>query len=859
MNKPQPPSPLPEGFLDRVFDAPAERFVLANGLTVIHRPSWNADVVSAQLWVKTGSIHEGEMLGSGLSHYLEHMLFKGSDRRAAADISREVHGFGGSINAYTSYDRTVYHIDAPAEAAGQSLDVLQDLVFHARLDAADCEREREVILREIDMYLDDPHDTLSRTLFQTAFRKHPYREPIIGHRPLFAKATREDLVSYYRRRYVPNNSILVVVGAISTEDLKPLVETHFGNLPMGCSGPAIGDPEPEQLSPRSTTLSCDYQIARACIAFRVPGLTHPQAPALDTLARALGSGESAYLWKRIRNELGLVHEIDVYNWNTGNVGLFTISFTCDGDKLNAAEAAILAAIETVQNEGLPSGVVAKSIRNAVAGEVAARKTVAGQAGRLGAAELIVGDLNYPRRYLDRLQKLGEGDLIAAAKQFLTQKESTTVRLLPATLESSPASAVSGQKRTLSAVKTITLKQGIPLLLQHDASLPRVHLCAALRAGPFVEQAGERGSSQLLATLLTKDTANHDAASIAETIESLGASLRARSGNNAMLLQMEAFPFDLNSALPLFADALLRPRFDPATFELEQRAQIASIEEAEDELLDFAFLRFQEKFFDQHPLAISSDGTRADLRKMTPATIARLHQRLVHSGNCVLSVIGDFDEATLVKQLESALEALPQSGTALPVQPDLSDWVITPANHTLNKNREQAVVLTGYPDPGIIAADESMRATVLNELFSGLSSRLFETVREEQGLAYYVGATRVSGMRSGAFVFYGGTHPAQAEAVHAAIDDEVERVRSGGVEQVELDRCKKRIRAARAMGMQVIGSRAMEAALNQLYGEPIDDGATFNRRLDAVTLADLAQHAQTYFKPEQCVRLLVRKS
>jgi zinc protease len=232
---------------------------------------------------------------------------------------------------------------------------------------------------------------------------------------------------------------------------------------------------------------------------------------------------------------------------------------------------------------------------------------------------------------------------------------------------------------------------------------------------------------------------------------------------------------------------------------------------------------------------------------------------VHSGNCVLSVIGDFDEATLVKQLESALEALPQSGTALPVQPDLSDWVITPANHTLNKNREQAVVLTGYPDPGIIAADESMRATVLNELFSGLSSRLFETVREEQGLAYYVGATRVSGMRSGAFVFYGGTHPAQAEAVHAAIDDEVERVRSGGVEQVELDRCKKRIRAARAMGMQVIGSRAMEAALNQLYGEPIDDGATFNRRLDAVTLADLAQHAQTYFKPEQCVRLLVRKS
>jgi zinc protease len=858
MQKIELPSPLPEGFLDRVFDAPTERFILPNGLTVIHRPSWNAEVISTQLWVKTGSIHEGEMLGSGLSHYLEHMLFKGSDRRSAADISREVHGFGGSINAYTSYDRTVYHIDAPAEATAQSLDVLQDLVFHARIDASECEREREVILREIDMYLDDPQDTLSRTLFKTAFRKHPYREPIIGQRALFAKVTREELMSYYRRRYVPNNCILVVVGAISTPDLKPLVETHFGELPMGCCGPEIFDPEPAQLSPRAITLSCDYQIARGCIAYRIPGLTHPQTPALDTLARALGAGESAYLWKRIRNELGLVHEIDVSNWNTGNVGLFMISFICDADKLSAAESAILETLQIVQREGLPAGVVEKSIRNAVAGEVAARKTVAGQAGRLGSAELVVGDLNYTRRYLNCLQRLTAADLITAATQFLTPNETTTVRLIPANAESTITDHLSIAPKKHGPVKQISLKHGITLLLQHDSSLPRVHLCAALRAGPFAEQAGERGSSQLLATLLTKDTVEHNAEVIAETMDSLGASLRARSGNNAILLQLEAFPFDLQATLPLFANALLRPRFDPATFTLEQRAQIAAIDEAEDELLDFAFLRFQEKFFGNHPLAVNTDGSRDDLQSMTPATIEKLHQRLVHSSNCVLSAVGDFDEAELLKQLDLLLEALPQSSTPIPPQPDLNGWSIPAGMLTLHKNREQAVVLTGYPDPGIVAAAESVRSMVLNELFSGLSSRLFETVREQQGLAYYVGATRVSGMHSGAFVFYAGTHPEQAEAVHSAIDDELNRVLSGGVEQSELDRCKIRIRAARAMSRQAIGNRALELALNKLYGEPIDDGATFNKHLDAITLSDLTNHAQTYFTPGKCVRVLAKK-
>ena len=142
-------------------------------------------VVSLQLWVKTGSLHEGSYLGSGISHYIEHLVFKGTERRTGPMINRAIHALGGSINAYTTFDRTVYYIDAPAAAFDLALDLLSDLVFHAKLESNAIELERQVILREIDMGLDDPDQQLSQLLLRTAYSRNPYRFPIIGERCLF--------------------------------------------------------------------------------------------------------------------------------------------------------------------------------------------------------------------------------------------------------------------------------------------------------------------------------------------------------------------------------------------------------------------------------------------------------------------------------------------------------------------------------------------------------------------------------------------------------------------------------------------------------------------------------------------------
>ena len=211
-------------------DAPVRR-VLPNGLTLILKPDAAATVASVQVWVKTGSIHEGAQLGAGLSHYLEHLLFKGTSRRAGREISREVQAHGGYINAYTSFERTVYYIDVPAEHAPVAVDILGDAVLNSTLPAEEVEREKQVILREIDMGLDDPDQRLWQSLFETAFRTHPFREPIIGHREVFEAVDRGSLWAYYQDRYVPNNMVVVVTGGFDRAAVETAIELHFGKRP----------------------------------------------------------------------------------------------------------------------------------------------------------------------------------------------------------------------------------------------------------------------------------------------------------------------------------------------------------------------------------------------------------------------------------------------------------------------------------------------------------------------------------------------------------------------------------------------------------------------------------------------------
>jgi zinc protease len=842
--------------IERLFKAPVERHVLDNGLTLVHRPDFSSEVVSVQVWVKTGSIHEDQLIGSGLSHYLEHLLFKGTERRDGKSISREVHAMGGGINAYTTFDRTVYYIDAPSQAFEQIVDVLSDIVLHSTLPADEVERERDVILREIDMGLDDPDRQLSQALFRTAFQCHPYREPVIGHRALYEKVTREELDAYYKSRYVPNNIVVSIVGAVTPEDCLREVEASFGQVERGRLAPVQIEEEPVQLATRREDIVGDYNIFRGGLGFKVPHLSHPDSPRLDALAHALGGGESSLLWERLRNEQKLVHYIDCRNWNPGGRGLMWVSYVCDPDKQSEVEAAIHAVIHDVCESGLCESVVEKARRQALSGEINGRKTMSGQASRLGLGEVVIGDIYYGRRYLKRLQSVTPQDLQAVAKAYLVEEGMSAVTLGPKSEEAAAESEGMAEVLALDPFELLEYQSGARLLLQEDKRLPKVHIRCVLRGGPLYEPTNQRGVTELMAELLTKDTANRSASEISTLIDSIGGSFSATGGNNTLSFAIEVLPTDLDVALDLLNDALTCPVFEEATFHTELEAQIANLKEEDDEILDYGFRKLRARFFGEHPFAIASDGRVEDLEQLTREDVVAHFERLVTAPNVVLSVSGDFDRAQLQERLKPLLESGIQSVPFEVNQTPTYNGPTEAVNVVEPMDREQAVVLQAYPDVGI-KDERYVVGEMLNELFSGMSSRLFERVREDKGMAYYVGSSRIVGLHSSMFVFYAGTHPSQAAEVVTEIDAEIARVVAGEVTEDELARCRTRLKAARPMGRQTIGARAMHTAINLTYELPLDDDAEHAQKLDEVDAPAMAQFAKEFFDAKRQVRLIVQ--
>lgn len=842
--------------LDSFWSEPIERSILSNGLTLLIKPDRSAALASVQVWVKTGSVHEGAYLGAGLSHYLEHMLFKGTERRAGREISATVQAHGGYINAYTTFDRTVYYIDLPSEDTAVAIDLLGDAVLHSTLPADEVAKEKDVILREIAMTKDDPDNRLWDALFSTAFREHPYRQPIIGHRDVFSAITREDLVRYYRERYVPNNLVVVVVGDVDVAAVRADVEKHFGGTPRARLAPVLVPEEPIQLGPRTGHRFEKVEITRAALAWPIPGLAHDDAPALDLLATVLGGGDSSILWQEIREKRALVHSIDASSWNPGSSGLFCISFTCDADKRELATREIQRVMERLIRRGFTPAQLAKAVRQMVVSEINTRKTMSGQASRIGAAEVVIGDLDHTRAYFERVFAAKPAELQRALQRYVVAERLTSISLNPEAAAPVALPQVKGGSSQTDFTE-IKLANGCRLLLQPDRRLPNLHFRFLMCGGPLFEESGKRGATSLLATLLTKDTRRRTAAQIAEAIESVGGSFHPVSGNNSLGLAIEVLPTDAELAIQLLQEAVTAPAFKPSTFNIERDALIASLQQDDDDVVTLARKHVRERFFGEHPLAYDAHGNQGGVKALRPADLASLLKRLLLGSNVVLAVAGDFDPRKLTPKLKSFLVKLPR-GT-LPLEQAIPANMSLPAaagDFVEQQTREQAVVLQAFPSPKVHAPDFYV-GEVADELFSGMASRLFERVREEKGLAYFVRSGRVTGLDVGMFYFFAGTQPGREHDVLSEIDAEIARVQSGAVEPAELARCQTRLKAGRRQSMQTNGSRAMQAALNALQGVAINDWKNYDGRIEAVSISDLAAFAQRYFQRSLRTQLIVR--
>ncbi len=848
----------PEGMSAKVanLQVPSARvhhWTLSNGLVVIVQEDTSAPLVSVQAWVETGSIHEGQHLGAGLSHILEHMLFKGTATRTTSGFAQAIQDAGGYINAYTSFDRTVYWIDIPSKGSTTALELLADAIQHSTLPPGEYVKEQEVIRREFAMGDDDPDRLAGKNVFASAYATHPYRHPVIGHFDVFNGLTRDDVMAYYKARYVPNNTFFVVVGDVKAEEVRAQLDRLFGGVPRQSLPPVYIPAEPTQLGRRERHVEFATELTRLHLVWHGPEVTHPDVPALDVLATILGAGRSSRLYRVLREQRALVHSVDAWCYTPGHPGLFGVDAILDPDKREVVQAAVLEMIADVRTAPVLASEVEKAKKMALNQQLHQLTTMRGKASDLGSNWLLTRNLDFSKRYLETLQAVTAEDVQRVAQTYLIDSGLTVSSLNPvgslAMADAGITSAGAGE------IQRFELSNGLRLLVREDTRLPLVSMVATFKGGLLTEDAAHNGISRLLAKTLLKGTHGRSAEQIADLIECVGGSISSESGNNSLSVGASVMAPDLALGLDLIGEVITESILPEEAIVREKNVQLAGIKAQDEEMTTVARQLLRTHLLAGHPYGLPALGTPESVAAITRADLLACRDRYMSARNGVIAVFGDVKAAEVCALVESAFGKLPVGTSELVEVPQPAALTQSLEVETV-KDKAQAILMVGFQGVDLFSPDR-MALDLIDEASSDLGSRFFVRIREELGLAYFVGSSQSVGLAKGSFVFYLGTDPMKLTAVKAEFLDEIGKLAQNGLTGQELARAKEKLLGGQAIRNQSNDAYAYSVALDELYGLGFDHHSKLRAQVEAVTLEEVRRVAQKYFGQQPSVIAVAR--
>lgn len=844
-----------------------------SGLSLLVEPRHVAPVVAIQVWVRVGSGDETDAQ-AGLAHVHEHMLFKGTERRGVGEIARSIESIGGSINAWTSFDQTVYHVVVPSRFAAEGLDILLDAVSASAFDAEELERELEVIQEEIRQGEDQPTRVLSQAVFRTAFGTHPYGRPVIGSSESVASFERSDVVAFFERWYRPENMALVVVGDIDEATVSGAVEDAFGTRASGSAERPERPAEPPQESLRITTHQRDIQDSYLTLAFRAPELSHEDTPALELLTMLLGQGEASLLFERIQRDAGIAQDTYAYLYTPAEPGLLLLGARVPGaagdDALGAAVAAMLGVVEDVRREELPSASLRRALTLLESDAIYQRQTVQGIAHRLGYFFSVAGGTAFEERFLELARDVTPARLRDVAERYLRPEALTVGLMVP---ETGPAPSdeqvadwvargfapeVPDELELVADAHGVirhTFASGMTLLIQPDDTAPLFAMRAAVLAGSLAENEATLGTGNLVAHLLTLGTARRDAPTLARELDEIAASMAGVSGRNTVGLRMTALERDFDAAMDLFADALLSSTFPDAELSRIRRDVLADIAAQDDDVAGATFRAFAEAAFGAHPYGRSILGEATNVAALGRDDLLSWYRTYVQPSRMVIAVVGDVDPRRVVEAVATHIER--EGDDAAPLEIPAAPGPRTERHEeTRLRERQQAHVVVGFVTDRLYGEDR-FALDVMAALLSGQGGRLFGELRERQSLAYSVSAFSGCGLAGGTFSFYIGTSPAKVEQALAGIEAEVARLRESAPSAAELERAKRLLIGRRDIALQRQSARAGYMVFDELYGAGYD--ATFRHAsaIEAVSAEEVQRVAQRYLGDASAIVVVSR--
>ena len=837
------------------------KYSLENGMTVLLERNDSSPVVAVNVWVKTGSACEveGEY---GLAHVHEHMLFKGTEKRRVGEIAGMVEAGGGDINAFTSFDETVYYIVSARRFLPMALDVLSDVMENSIFDPAELEKELEVVQEEIRRGEDSPSRVLSQKLFSTAYRVHPYGRPIIGTKKSVASFNRSGILDFYRKWYSPDNMILVVVGDFDPDSIKDAVASTFGKIKRRKTPACELSPEPEQKRARTFVLGRDVSTGYFSFAFHAPSASHADTPVLDVISGILGTGDSSRLYRKLKERNATVNDIYAYAYSLKESGLFIVGGVLDPGKVEKASGEIIAEIELIKSEPVGAEELARAKTNIERDFIRSEETMQGQARKLGYFEIETGDYGYERLYLERVRGITPEDILRVARKYLVEKNLTAGVLLPRDKTEAverdfkkalafPGGTEKKEKKKGSSAqaefKKYELSNGIRVLLKRNPAVSLFSAQAAFLGGLRYEDAGTNGISNFMAEMFTRGTSSRSAEDIAVQIEGLGGVVDGFSGKNSVGVTLSALSGNFEGAMDIFSDVILAPSFSDEEMERGRREILADLKRQKDSLTGKTVRNFLGTLFLRHPYRFDVLGTEENVSGFTSAGVRKFYEKVIRPENMVISVAGDIDTEKTLDVLEKLFGGMKKGGFRKIRLPRESALSVERESVEFEKEKAQTHIVAGFHAPGFKSRDR-YAFEVLNTVLSGQGGRLFIELRDKKSLAYAITSFYVPGMESGYFGIYIGTAPQKEKEALEAIKEQLQLVLKG-VGERELERAKNYIVGSFEIGLQRNSAQASTVGFDELYGIGTYEYRKFPEKILAVTADDVARVARKYINPD----------
>lgn len=847
---------------------------LPNGMLVLLREVHTAPVATCWVWYRVGSRNEN--IGTtGISHWVEHMLFKGTPAIPKGEMDRLIARNGGTFNGFTSNDYTAYFETLPADRIELGLQIESDRMVNSLFDPAEVESERTVIISEREGHENDPEWWLNEALMAAAFQVHPYRNEVIGWKSDLLAMTRDDLYNHYQTYYMPNNAVLVLVGDFKTDEMLKKAEHYFGGLPTGPALPKVRAVEPEQQGERRVIVRRPGPAQYVQIAYHAPSCREADfAPmvVLDAVlsgAKPMSFGGGAQTNRSARIYRALIEtQLAAYAGSGYRASydphLFELEATAhDNHTAAEVEAALIREVEKIQQDGVSADEMSKVLKQVRAQIAYSSESVTSQALLLGMWE-VLDTYKRPETLLDEISAVTAEDVRRVAQTYLTEKHRTVGHFIPTEdsgggaednghynrsmqqkaffytggFDAALPSAVPSQRpiaatqngtssqngaATIETAVRYVLPNGMVALIQRNASSPTVSVRGEVRVGAVNESAEKSGLATFTGASLIRGTAKRTFQQIVAETEARGASVNAGGGLHTSGFGGRALAEDLPLILEILAEMLSTPTFPEVEIERLRGQFLMNLREAEQETRVQASRVVRSLLFPpEHPYSRLSSGTIATVQGITREDLVDFH-KLYHPAASTIAIVGDVEPDAVIAELERTFGLWEPQGPIptqdLPYVPPLEG--IQRRDVTLPGKMQSDVIWAVHGltrmDPDYYAA--SVANMILGRI--GMGGRLGDNVREQQGLAYYCGSNVDADLGAGPWAALAGINPIHVERAVTAILHEIERFVAEGPTEQELADAHDYMTGSLVLGLETNDGIAGTLLGIQRYGLGFD--------------------------------------